>query len=91
MGIKHTDTYSDTTLGGAISHLANFAPRSLGTKRKDETIILALPEAIQPGSVCSNPQVCLCLGQKTHFSSSVFTIGKMRVARDKPSTSVPHV
>lgn len=64
MGIKHTDTYSKTTLGGAISHLANFAPRSLGTKRKGKTIILALPEAIQPGLVCSDPQVCFCFGQK---------------------------
>lgn len=68
---KNTDKYSNTTLGGAISHLANFAPPSLGT-RKDETIILALPEAIQPGLVCSSPQVCFCLGQNVFLIQRVY-------------------
>lgn len=47
--IKVLTNYSKTTLGGAISHSANSAPRSLGA-RKDETIIFGLARSrIQPG------------------------------------------
>lgn len=60
-GVRNTDKYSTPTLGGAISHMANSA-QSPGTRR-DETIILALPEAIQLGPVCFGPHVCFRLRQ----------------------------
>ena len=70
-GNKNSENCSNRASGGTISHLANFPPQSLGTK-KDETIILALPRAIQPGLVCSSPQVCCCLGRNVFLIQCVY-------------------
>lgn len=47
-------------------------------QRRDETIIFALPEAMEPCLVFS-----VCASGEMFSSSSVFTIGKMMVPRDR--------
>lgn len=71
MGNTNTENYSNTTLGGAISHLGNFASPSL-SRRKDETITLALPEAIQPGLVRCSPWVRFRLGRNVFLMRRVY-------------------